>query len=213
MADRLGVYNSCLTMCGERQLASLTEDREPRRLLDAEWAGGAVNRCLEDGQWPFARRTVQLDYDPSVTPQWGYNRAYNKPSDWVLTSAFCSDEFLRVPVTQYRDEGAYWFGNLDTVYVTYISNSDLYGMNIGNWPQSFADFVSAHLASRIIYKMSASEERVTRLKNERKEFLTIAKNKAAAAEPPSFPARGTWSNSRIRGNYRNDGGNTGSLLG
>jgi len=35
--SRLKLYNDALTACGESHLASLTEDREPRRLLDHVW--------------------------------------------------------------------------------------------------------------------------------------------------------------------------------
>src|SRR5438270_251157 len=80
-------------LCGERFLASLTEEREPRRLLDQAWASNAVRACLEMGQWNFAMRTIQIDYDSGVEPGFGYNRAFPKPTDWVNTTGVCEDEF------------------------------------------------------------------------------------------------------------------------
>ena len=32
--DQLSLYNNALTVLGERKIASLTENREPRRVLD-----------------------------------------------------------------------------------------------------------------------------------------------------------------------------------
>jgi hypothetical protein len=106
VTTQLDVYNDALLLCGERFLASLTEEREPRRLLDRVWASNGVRTCLEMGQWNFAMRSVQIDYDSGVQPAWGYNRAFAKPTDWVLTSGLCSDEFMRSPLTRYIDEAA-----------------------------------------------------------------------------------------------------------
>ena len=41
MITRLQLYNSALLLLGERNLASLSENREPRRLLDHVWDTGA----------------------------------------------------------------------------------------------------------------------------------------------------------------------------
>ena len=46
-SDRLDVYNGALRRLGSRRLASLTENREPRRVLDDIWNNGAlVNYAL-----------------------------------------------------------------------------------------------------------------------------------------------------------------------
>ena len=214
ITDRLQVYNTALLLCGERSLGSLTEDREPRRNLDQAWNGGAVDKCLEEGQWRFAMRTVQIDSDPSIAPDFGYRNAFNKPEDWVVTSAVCEEEYFRTPLTAYTDEADCWFSDLDTIYVKYVSNDVLWGMNIGKWPQAFADFVSAHLASRIIIKLSESEEKMKAIMGLREKFKREAKNAAAMSEPTRFAARGTWSRARTKGSKRSDGGNiNGNLIG
>ena len=73
MTDRLSIYNDALLLCGERGLASLTENTEPRRLLDQVWNNEGVIKCLELGQWHFAMRGVQVDYDPDLEPSYGYS--------------------------------------------------------------------------------------------------------------------------------------------
>ena len=47
----LALYNIALFAIGERAIASLTESREPRRLLDEVWSRGvgATTACLEQG--------------------------------------------------------------------------------------------------------------------------------------------------------------------
>lgn len=213
MTDRLSIYNDALLLCGERGLASLTENTEPRRLLDQVWNNEGVIKCLELGQWHFAMRGVQVDYDPDLEPSYGYNRAFNKPDDWVITSAVCSDEFYNTPLTQYVDEAAYWYASIDTIYVRYVSDDTAFGLNYGGWPGSFEEFVAAHFASRVISKITGDDGRIKNIYGLRERLLKIAKNRAAMAEPTSFPATGSWINSRRYGNGNNDRGNRGNLIG
>lgn len=214
MADQLSIYNGALLHCGERFLASLTENREPRRLLDRVWSSNGVKACLELGQWNFAMRTIRIDYDSGIEPSYGYNRAFDKPDDWVLTSAVCSDEFFRAPLLRHVDEAGYWYSDIDTIYVRYVSNGANYGGDLNKWPESFREFVEAHFASKIILKLSNSEEELGRVEKLRAKFLKTAKSRAAMAEPTSFLARGQWGLSRNRYPNRRDGGGTsGNLIG
>jgi hypothetical protein len=217
MTTQLSLYNDALLLCGERFLSSLTEEREPRRLLDHVWASGGINYCLEQGQWFFAMKTIQIDYDPSIEPPFGYNRAFQKPTDWVLTSAVTSDEFFRIPLTRYVDEAGYWYAELDTIYVRYVSNDTWYGMDMNKWPDSFREFVAAHFASRIILKLSNSEAEEKNIMDMRKALLKVAKSRSAMADSTQFSAQGNWSRSRMRGGTRRgDGGNgntSGNLIG
>lgn len=159
-------------------------------------------------------RTVQIDYDPSVQPGFGYSRGFSKPSDWVLTSSLCADEFFREPLTRYVDESGYWYSDLSTLYVRFVSSDPHYGLDINKWPDSFREFVEVHFASKIILKLSNSQEELQRLMALRKATLKTAKSRAAMAEPTSFPAQGAWSRSRNRfPNRRDGGGSTGNLIG
>lgn len=213
MTTKLSLYNDALMLCGERFLSSLTEEREPRRLLDQVYSSGGIRACLEMGQWNFAMRTIQIDYDSGVQPDFGYSRAFEKPTDWVVTSALCSDEFFRSPLNRYWDESGYWFADIDTLYVRYVSDDPAYGANLGGWPESFREFVAAHFASKIIRKLSSSDEEEDRVVKLRKTRLLTAKSRAAMSEATSFPARGSWGLSRNRFPSNRDRGNNGSLIG
>lgn len=212
-ATRLSIYNGALLLIGERALSSLSEEVEARALLDQVWSTNGVDLCLEEAQWEFAMRTIRIDYDPGVTPDFGYQRAFDKPTDWILTSAVCSDESFRVPVTRYVDEASFWFSDLDSLYVRYVSNDASYGGDLSKWPRSFTEFVEAHFASKVILKLS-SDDNKTRLflnpENERHSVrgraLLRAKSRCAMASPTQIPATGNWSNARIRGSNRLDGG-------
>lgn len=207
---QLTLYNDALLECGERFLASLTENREPRRLLDQVWASNGVNYILERGQWNFATRSQQLDYDSSIQPGWGYNRAFDKPGDYCCTRGVCSDEFMREPLIRMVDEGGYWYSDLDTIYVRYVSNDPAYGMNLNKWPTTFKDLVAIHFASKIVGKLSNSLVTAKELEDKRDRMLKVAKNSSAMQEPTQFPAVGSWSRARNRFPNRRDGGNSGN---
>lgn len=214
MTTQLDIYNGALLLCGERFLASLTENREPRRLLDRVWASNGIKTCLEQGQWRFAMRTVQIDYDPSIEPTFGYTRAFEKPDDWVLTSSLCEDEFFRSPQTRYFDESGYWYSDLDTLYVRYVSSDPNYGFDMNKWPDSFREYVEEFFASKVILKLSNSSDEEASSMRRLKAKLKTAKSRTAMADATAFPARGAWGLSRNRFPNRRDGGNnSGPLIG
>ena len=220
---RLKLYNGALLLCGERFLASLTEDREPRRLLDNVWDGSGVRYCLEQGEWQFAMRTQKIDYDPSTEPPFGYLRAFNKPTDWVATHAVCSDEYFRMPLLRYSDEVTCWFSDLDSIYVKFVSDDDDYGNDMAKWPQSFCDYTEAYFASKIILKLTSDKGKLEFLfgapgkidGGELGRRLKIGKSRACLTKSTQIPAEGRWNRARGGRGYgpMGDGGTSGSLTG
>lgn len=221
--DRLKIYNGALLLVGERSITSVNVVEESRRLLDEVWNDNGVRYCLEQGQWMFAMRTAQFTYDASITPAFGFQRGFTKPTDWVLTSGICSDEYCRTPLLQYVDEAGYWYADIDDIYVRYVSDNTSYGLDYAKWPDTFTEYVKAYFASRICHKIPGSKEAVQKLhgppgypqRGLLHQALLIAKNRCAMASPTSFPARGSWVSSRVgsgRGPF-GDRGNSGSLTG
>lgn len=212
MTTQLQLYNDALTDIGERQLSTITDSRESRRLLDLVWDGGAVNYCLEMGLWNFAMRTVMLEYSPSVEPPFGYQRAFDKPTDYIRTAALCSDERFRVPLLQYSDEADYWFADLDVIYVRYVSNDDAYGLNLNKWPQTFTKYVSAFLAAEVAPKLTQDQARVLKAEKNAHDRLMRARSNDAMNEATAIPPPSRWTSARM-GRSRGDRGNNGSLIG
>lgn len=215
---RLSIYQDALLYAGERAIATLSDDDEGRYLLDQVWNNSGLDACLEEAQWYFAMKTIQIDYDPGFSPDFGYAHAFDKPTDWLRTVNLASDEFFRNPELRYNDEAGYWFCDEETLYVRYISNDPAYGNNLALWPRSFTEFVACHFASKIVLKLSNDDERLTKLIGTdgkgglRQHLLLTAKSKSAAADPTQFPAQGWWTKARMRGGNRRDGGNTSGNL-
>lgn len=209
---RLLLYNSAILLLGERQLSSVTEAREPRRVLDMVWDVGAVDFVLEQGLWNFAMHTVQLTYSPSLTPDFGYRRAFDKPTDWIRTAGLCLDEYFREPLNAYNDETGHLFCDHDEIYLRYVSNDSEYGGDLSLWPQTFTKYVAAYLAYEAAPRLTQSEEKQEKLRRTMESRLVDARSKDAMNEPAAFPPRGAWIRRR-RGGGGGDRGNRGSLIG
>lgn len=202
MTDRLSLYNGCLRILKDRPLANLSENRESRRTLDAIWDDGAVKACLEAGQWKFASRAVLLDGSPSITDEFASQWVFDKPTDWVRTIGVWSDSALSCPFEDYREEGGFWVGTLESMYVKYVSEDTDYGLDYSLWPQSFVKFVEAHLALELTGPLT---ERYGELEKVRQRFLDIAASHDAQGDPTKFLPAGSWVRARTAGNTRKDG--------
>jgi hypothetical protein len=195
MASKLGIYKESLGHLEERTITSLSEDREPRRVLD-DYYDGVLAYCLEKGYWNFAMRAVQVDTSTSISPTFGYDYAFQKPSDWVRTYWVSTDESMDTPLNEYKDENGLWFANFDPLYIKYVSSDSAYGGDLSIWPQSFADFVAFRLARMACKRVTGASSLLTELKRDEKKALANAASKDAMNEAPGFAPVGTWARSR-----------------
>lgn len=212
MTTQISLYNNALILLGERTLSGLTEAREPRRLLDTVWARPATKDCLEQGQWNFAMRSVEINSSPSVSPSFGYTYAFDRPTDLVRTCAVCSDEYFEVPLLRYQTEGAYWFADIDPLYVRYVSNDASYGLDLAGWPGNFCRFVEAYLAEAICERVTGDKEVWARVRKALTDNKTLALATDAMEQPTEIPPPGSWVRSRGRGNA-GDRGRRNQLIG
>lgn len=210
--SQLGLYNEALRIIGERRLASISENREPRRVLDDIWNDGAVNYCLEQGQWKFAMRAVEITASATV-PAFGFQNAFDKPNDFIRTAGVCEDENFKVPLLNYMEEVGFWFADLDPIYIRYVSNAQTYGADLQRWPGTFAKFVAAYLASEAAWTLTQSPEKQKLALALSERRLKQSRSLDAMADPTSFAPQGRWNTSRRGGSGRLDRGNRGRLIG
>lgn len=195
MATKLGVYNDALELIGERALSSLTENREPRRVLDGRY-DSALNYCLEAGFWNFAMRSVEIAADDAVTPAFGYVYAFEKPDDWLRTAALSDSETFATPLRYYVDEGSYWYSDVTPMYVRYVSNGATYGLDLTRWPETFTRYVVTHLAAEICERLTQNSSKLDELRRLEKRRLADAKAKDAINDPVGRVPTGSWVLSR-----------------
>jgi hypothetical protein len=212
--DRLSLYNGALRHIGSRELASLTENRESRRVLDGVWSASLIRSLLEAGLWNFATRTVMLEYTGSIAPGFGYQRAYQQPEDFVRTVAVGSEGTFNNPLLQYADENGYWYADLDNVFVKYVSDADDYGSDLSRWPESFTQWAEVFIAWKVAKRLTGSDNTAMDMLAIQQKLLVTAKSRDAMADATVFLPPGSWATSRgSRMNGRRDLGNRGRLIG
>ncbi len=212
MATQLSLYNEALRLCGERKLASLSENREPRRILDSVWDANAINYCLEQGQWNFAMRTAKIESNPSMQPPFGYQYAFDRPNDLIRISGLCSDEYFNNPLLEYEEEAGYWFADVDEIYIRYVSNDASYGNDYSLYPETYMRYVATYLAVEIVDRLTQNASLYDKLYGLMKRRLTDARSKDAMADPTKFLPTGSWVRSR-RGGSSSDRGKRNRLIG
>jgi len=202
--DKLGIYNEALRLTGGRRLASLTEDRAPRRELDSIWATHAYDTWLEMADWKFALNFVKIQVNPSIDISFGYANAFDQPSDLVRVSGVWGDEYHKSPLTEYRDEAGKFYADIDEIYVSYVSNSASFGGNVGAWPNSFANYVAAFMADQMAPQFK-NDNAAGEISKELKARKTNAMSKDAQKSPSKQMPQGSWSGSRGGRSHRNHG--------
>lgn len=197
--EQLVLYNGALRMVGERKLGSITESREPRRVLDDIWAEDAVKACLEAGAWGFATRTALMEYDAGLEPDFGYQYGFEKPSDWVRTNALSLDEYFNQPLTGFTDEAGVIYTDSPEVYLSWVSDDNLYGNNYSLWTPSFKNYVMSYLAAKIVPTIANAATTVAKLEESMEKLLSNAQGKNAITRPTKRMPQGSWVSSRTGG--------------
>jgi hypothetical protein len=212
---QLIVYNGALRMLGQPNLASQTETNERRRALDAVWDDGPREFCLEQGNWNFATRTVKIEVNTAIDPDFGFDNAFDVPSDWKKTVTIASDQYFRYPATdnEVQMEQAYWFSDLSRLYIRYISDDSSYGLDYSLWPRSFLRLVQAFMAREAGPRLIQNARKHEDIERKYNEALVFARSQDAMNEGVKFMPPTGWAMARGGRSGRRDRGSRGSLIG
>jgi hypothetical protein len=206
MTTQLTIYNDVLTQkLGETKLASLSENREPRRILDDIWdsGNGAPKYCLELGQWKFAEKRAKLTGVANTDDALAYRFYYAKPADFVSINIMADDNTYNSPLidNQYIYSNDKFYSDFDYLFIAYVSNHASYGMDLAKWPPSFVDLVQlrmAYLACNRIVNSGTDKEAIYK---QWQEAEKIAKNQDFRHMPTRYPRSGSWVRARRTGRY------------
>ena len=197
---QLSLTNEALGVLEQRSLVATTDATESGRVMLANFPLATAD-CLEAGHWKFCTRIEELT--PSVTeiPTIGYSNAFAKPDYYIRLSAICSDEGFNSPLRAYDDRGAFWYADLDKIYVAYTSNQSTWGGDVTLWPASFRAYFVYELAVRSMGRLAPSmgTAKVNKILAMYREAKLNALAKDAVLGPTQELPRGRWSSSRGRG--------------
>lgn len=198
-ALKLEIFNDTLVEhLGERAVTA-NENRESRLVLEQFWKDGRfIDECLEEGDWSFAIRTLEIQYDPALEPDYGFSRVFPKPDDCKRLVALSPDpDFnVRLDETGYRDENGYWFTYNDVIYASFISNLEEYGRDPSKWPEYFLDYMKARLARKACKRITQSDSRLEELMKTERRLLMNARGKDGMNKPSVKMNRGSWNKAR-----------------
>jgi len=213
-AAELSLYNGALRELGERKLQTLTDNVESRKKLDEIWDNDLVDRVLKKGQWDFAGRTIQLEATPSITPGFGYQFGFDRPLDYIRLLEIASDEYFSHPLTSYSVEAAWWFTDIETIYIKYVSNDSQWGGDFSLWPEDFTEYVEFYMAGKVAPRLLGLRHDSAKFDEKIKKALLEAKGGDVMEQPAKFAPKGGWA--RSKQGFRSgttDRGNRSKLIG
>jgi hypothetical protein len=213
VTTKAGLFNNCLVELGHRPLEDTGEAVEAGRLLNQVYSQ-VTAECLSAGSWNFAMEDASLTGDTGlISDRVGFRYGFSKPTDWVRTIGVSLDEYFSVPLIDYYDDADIWKADSTPIYVRYVSNDTGLGLDLAKWPAMFTRYVELELASRVGFKITASDSTMERVEAKRDKARTRALNVDAMNEAqPKFAPPGSWTTARW-GRGGGDRGSRGSLTG
>jgi hypothetical protein len=205
MTDKLSVYRGVARAVGERKIAALDENTKIRRLIDGVWADDAgVPACLSAAFWNFAMEEAEVTYSPTVSPQFGFRRAFEKPTDWVRTFCVSNEGQFSNGLYRFKDIGEYWFADDDAIYASFVSKSVNRGMDLSLWTPNFCSYVHDHIGSMIVVDLEGSRSAKEELDKSARRKMNVARATDAMDESMRFRPQGGWASAR-RGGFSSRG--------
>jgi hypothetical protein len=194
------LYNNALLILGKDKLPSGNTDHPWRVKLDTAMDSGAVAAVMEDTSWKFGNQTVKIEYDPNVSLTWGHQYAHEKPSDLLRINGLFTDEYMRVPLRDYEDQGDYFICSHDTIYLRYVDSDWI--TQVSAWPAYFTNLVAAYLAKQVAPGVAPKLlDHTVDTYDDRK---STAMGNDAVQSPPRKISQGSWTQSRFNGRYDRD---------
>lgn len=160
MTTKLEVYNRALDLIGVKRLVSLTVDRDARYALDGAY-DYILQYCLEQAMWEFAMRTLAMTATAPPPRTYGFSAAFTVPPDLVHTYLIGTDESISPPTKDVVQADRYFFSRVNTIYVRYVSKDTSFGGDLSKWPNIFARYFSAELASEVAFTLTRTVEIAT----------------------------------------------------
>lgn len=213
--SQLSIFNNAMNLIGGQQLTKLTDAFEHARVLHSLWPH-VRDYCLEQGRWNFAEREVKLTPSLTELPSFGLQNAFDKPTDMIRVNEVAADEYFSAPIFQIHERGAFWYCDLEELFIRYISKDSNFGYDITKWPESFTLFVTLYLATRAAPRL-APNLKLELIRAGGNVGLEEAKKNAlskdAVSGPTQFLPQGNWSMARLNGRTRRGRNSRSSLYG
>ena len=192
--DWRAIYNNALLILGLDEINSNTDDSDRKVKLDVARSSNLIEYLLEKTGWHWAIQSYEAQYNPSLEPEWGYNRVFDKPDNMHRLDGIFQDEMMQNPLKTYKDEGEYIYTNMDTIYIQFVSSD--YLTTPGYWPPFFRRLVSAAMAKDVAMSLGVDPSVPAAIYT---DVESEAKNIDIMQSPPRRISNGTWTRARYSG--------------
>ena len=186
MPSTIEICNRALsTYLGVSRITSLSETNPKAQACNEHYAG-VVRSCLERHEWNFATARQALAETTNDRTEWAYR--YARPADalklrWVNDPAVARAALAMGQSPDSAREVAGLFIYSDVPYAVAEFTANLTDPTL--FPQSFADAVSAALASAIAIQLSDSVPKAQNASDAANDLLNIAMALDAQNAPPA----------------------------
>lgn len=200
--DWLPIYNDALQLLGLKKMTTISDERADRVELDTALDSRLVEDLLSDYPWNFARVTAKIERNTRMETQFGYTHVFEKPLDMLRLDGVFQDEYCRVPLKDYADQGRNLFTHVYPIYLKYVPNTFL--DQPASWPPHFARYVASQMAFQAepaIPQVSPANRQM--LPEKHRERKNIAENRDFVQSPPQRIHTGSWARARMTGGAYN----------
>jgi len=203
---KLGIWQTALAMVSDVTIADTTTANTQQRLLTLLWPG-VRTRCLTASTWSFATTIATLAVTSGTPDDFAFE--YELPDDFLVaieipmtvtggSVAFYPYErgrmSLRAPfVTRDRGGTMYLYTDVQDATLRYIKDT---AETFTNWPQPFADYAAAKLASIIAVPLGAGDGRRTMADRIAQQFYAEMRSYDARTQLGEMPTQSRYASGR-----------------
>jgi len=195
MADKLAVWKQALVHLGSATITTLADAVPAVNVFNTAWPG-VVEGAFSDGDWNFAKKTIEMSASVLGTASPGYSFVYDYPDDYQRTIAVAPSSRFDAPFNSYIDEGGYLHSNVSPLFLRFISSTNASDANVTRWPVSFWRYVAVSLAFETSERITQSSGLRDRLEKRLAVTLSKAKSVDAMNEQGKAISDGSWLRSR-----------------
>lgn len=186
MVDKVKIANIALNRLGANRIASLTEDSEEARKVNAIY-DPSLRGLLRMHDWSFALKEKQLAKLAETPLMDTYTAVFQLPEDYVrLSKTNLAD------TDSFRIKGRKIFCNATSLIIEYV----YYLEDPAQYDDLFVLAFAAYLAWQLAYSITSSNTTAQELEAEFRQKYNAAKGVASQEHTPPKPISTAWINAR-----------------
>jgi hypothetical protein len=178
MPTQATVIRNALRLAGEPSNVGIDSDKKiVREMLGAY--DDVVKAAFESHSWNSFKTLVQLTSVTPAVPGWDYT--FNVPASFARVIHVSNVTREDLPAIEYGFQAGKILTNSPTTWLWFVDRT--YEAQVGGWPQTFANMVSAMLANEVYPINDEADATRQRIGTELVERTNLAKSYDGSTDP------------------------------